>query len=644
MDSKLSERSKRSIMMMGDAILLPLALWASVVLRHGNIQQDMSEFWWLFPLAALIGVLALQKFGLYRAVVRYIGPSSMLPVIQGVTVVTIAVSLIAYLTQSWSFPRSAPIIFWFISLLFIGGVRVTVRAYFYGLSSNYRTREPIAIYGAGESGAQLAITLLNGMDYIPVAFIDDDRSLRKNVIRGIRVYDSRNLDRLVADFGIKQIFLAVPSATAEQRSVILNKLALLPILVKTVPTFNDMLSGVALNDVSQVEIGDLLGREMVPAQQDLIDSCINRKSVLVTGAGGTIGSELCRKILTAKPARLILYDNSEFALYKIEKVLKALCDSKTELVVLLGSIMNKKHLSTVMKEFGVDTVYHAAAFKHVPMVERNIIEGVRNNVVGTWNVADVAFECAVKHFVLISSDKAVRPTNVMGATKRLAELIVQAYSQREGDTVFSMVRFGNVLKSSGSVVPLFEEQILNGGPVTVTHKDATRYFMTAVEAAELVIQAGSMARGGELFVLDMGEPVRIHDLAVKMIHLHGKEVALADSGNDESIIPRIEIEYVGLRPGEKLFEELIIGQSVSGTKHSKIMMPEEDCLPFEEMFRICEKLQVSCEISDYQTVKELLEKNVSGYAMYVTTSDPVMLLALEPSKANNVTPLVRNED
>ncbi|MBL4680936.1 MAG: polysaccharide biosynthesis protein [Pseudomonadales bacterium] len=643
MESKITDKSKRTIMMIGDGILLPLALWVSVALRYGDFQKDIAPFWWLFLVAAVTGVFSLQKLGLYRAVVRYIGPSSMIPVVQGVTVATIAISLTAYLSQAVTFPRSAPIMFWFISILMIGGSRIVIRAYFYGLNNNYLVREPIAIYGAGDSGAQLAITLLNGSDFMPVAFIDDNRALRKNIIHGIKVYDAAHIDRLVKEFGIKQIFLAVPSATAEQRGKILNKLAALPILIQTVPTFADIMADRAIaNEVRSVDIADLLGRETVPPNKTLLESCIKGKSVLVTGAGGTIGSELCRKILSLKPMRLVLFDNSEISLYTVEHELNNLCAAETDIAVLLGSILNKSQLSKVMADFNVDTVYHAAAYKHVTIVEGNVIEGIRNNVLGSWNVVSAASDNRVKDFVLISSDKAVRPTNVMGATKRLAELIVKAHAEESEFTCFSMVRFGNVLRSSGSVVPLFEKQILAGGPVTVRHKDATRFFMTVAEAAELVIQAGSMAEGGELFVLDMGEPVNIDDLAHKMIHLHGKKVGQDEEGFESDAI---EIEYVGLQPGEKLYEELIIGQAISGTQHTKIMMADEEFLSLGAMTDICSSLSNACDSADYKTVRSLLEKHVSGYKMHLSKTDPS--IAAEQARdlrENNITPFVKKED
>jgi FlaA1/EpsC-like NDP-sugar epimerase len=639
MEKRLSERSKRSIMMLADAAMLPMALWASIVLRYGDLYMDMTPFWWMFLLALTVGVGSFYKLGFYRAIVRYIGPSAMVPVVQGVTLATLSVMIAAYIGKVEAFPRSAPVIFWFISILMVGGSRLSVRAYFYGWQNNYLTREPVAIYGAGDSGAQLAVTLLAGSQYMPVAFIDDNRELRKNVMHGVRVYDSAHVDRLIKDFGIKQVFLAIPSATVEQRSRILNNLARLPIQVKTVPSFTDLIMGAAhVNEVREIEISDLLGREMVPAAQDLLESSVKNKSVLVTGAGGTIGSELCRQIIELGPKRLVLFDNSEFSLYRIETELKEEAGD-IQMLVLLGSILNEEYLSKVMNNFEIDTVYHAAAFKHVPMVEANVIEGVRNNVVGTWNVVKSADRNRVSELVLVSSDKAVRPTNVMGATKRLGELIVQAYASKSKETRYSMVRFGNVLRSSGSVVPLFERQIAEGGPVTVTHKDTTRYFMTASEAAELVIQAGAMAEGGELYVLDMGEPVSIYDLAVKMVHLHGKALASEIASDDQ-----IAIEFTGLRPGEKLHEELIIGQTITGTKHPKIMRAQEEFIGFDALQTLCEEIELACEKADYRMIRRLLEDNVSGYKMHALDADPVMKLDLEIQAAKNVTPFSKSED
>ena len=636
-DTQLSNQQKRYVMMMADSLILVGTLWASVALRYGDIYKDVGAFWWLFPVAGVVGVAAFAKLGLYRAIVRYIGPSSMLPVIQGVTIATVVVSMVAFLSGEESFPRSAPMIFWFVSIMMIGGGRLMVRAYFYGLFNNYLQREPVAIYGAGESGAQLSITLLNGTEYMPVAFIDDDRSLRRNTIHGIRVYGADHIGRLVNEFGIGRILLAVPSATPEQRGRILNHLSELPIQISTVPDIRALIGGKAsVAEVEEIDISDLLGRDMVPPDVALIRSSIEGKSILITGAGGTIGSELCRKILQFNPRRLVLFDNSELALYSIELELAA-NDSDTELDFLLGSVLNKDHLSMVMDDFSIQIVYHAAAYKHVSMVERNIIEGVRNNVLGTWCVAQAANENHTEKLVLISTDKAVRATSVMGASKRLAELIIQSFATQTADTQYCMVRFGNVLGSSGSILPLFKRQIEQGGPVTLTHKDASRFFMTSSEAAELVIQAGAMGVGGDLFVLDMGEPVRIQDFAERMIHLHGKNVrAPNDVEHKEN---SIEISYIGLYPGEKLHEELIIGENVTGTQHPKIMRAEEDYLDFETVKTMCARLQVACKGADYLTVKEILEQAIPAFTIHDEKIDPVLNIEQRKHDPDNVTPI-----
>ena len=632
-DTQHSDQQKRYFMMVADALILAAALWLAIALRYGDFYKDMSSFWWLFPAVSLVGIVSFIKLDLYRAIVRYIGPSSMLPVIQGVTLSTFAVSIIAYISNAESFPRSAPMIYWFVAIMMVGGGRLIVRAYFYGIFNNYLQREPVAIYGAGESGAQLAITLLNDAEFIPVVFIDDNQSLRRNTIHGIRVYEPAYLSRLVKEFGIKRILLAIPSATFEQRGRILNELSRLPIQISTVPDISQLITGQA--DVAQIEeidISDLLGRDMVPPDENLLRDSIEGKSVLVTGAGGTIGSELCRKILKANPKRLVLYDNSEFALYSLEQELLE-NEVKVELVFLLGSVLNKVYIAKVMEDFCVNTVYHAAAYKHVPMVERNIVEGLRNNVLGTWYVAQAAHQNGVDKLVLISTDKAVRASSVMGVSKRLAELVIQGFAALESETRYCMVRFGNVLGSSGSILPLFRHQIEKGGPVTVTHKEADRFFMTTSEAAELVIQAGAMATDGELFLLDMGDPVRILDFAKKMIHLHGKRVGKPNGLENQDDF--IDIVYTGLRPGEKLKEELIIGQLVTGTEHPKIMKAREECLSFKTIEEICVSLEQACQNKDYLLLQKLLKQAVPGYILDQESVDSAVKVA--EIKGDNVT-------
>ena len=623
--SQLSDNTRRYLLMVADALALPVALWVAVALRYGDPYHDVAAFWWQFPLASLLGVAAFRRLDLYRAIIRYIGPGSMLPVIQGVTIAALGVSLSAYLTGAASFPRSAPIIFWFVAILLVGGGRILVRAYFYGIFKGYLVRENVAIYGADKRGVQLATALLNGNEYMPVVFIDENRDLRRNTIHGIPVSGLANLERLIREFSIKRILLSQSNGDDERRRALLNRLSELPILINTVPDIDQLVSGQAEHpQIRAIEIADLLGRERVPADEGLIQQAISGRNILVTGAAGTIGSELCRKMLEWTPARLVLYDNSEYGLFQLEQELKPMVGGETELVVQLGSILNPGHLRRVLEMFDVDKLYHAAAYKHVPLVEQNIIEGVRNNVVGTWLVAGVVSESGVDELVMISSDKAVRPTSVMGASKRLAELIIQGFAEQpetgQGRKTFSVVRFGNVLKSSGSVVPLFEEQIRKGGPVTVTHPETSRYFMTCGEASELVIQAGEMAEGGEIFMLDMGEPVRIRELAEKMIHLHGKVAGPTEAAADPSDV--IDIEYIGLRPGEKLAEELMIGEHITATRHSKIMQAREVSVAWEELVDFCTRLEDACRKADYKVVRTLLEKFVAGYRMADRAVDP----------------------
>lgn len=639
--SPISDKAKRLILMIADLVALPIALWASVALRYGDINKDMTAFWFLFPVVAVVGVLAFYQFGLYRAIVRYIGPSAMLPVVQGITIAALTVSLVAYLTGSVSFPRSAPMIFWFIAILLVGGGRMAIRTYFYGFASKYLLREPVAIYGAGESGAQLAVSLLSDQAYAPVAFIDDARDLKRKTIHGIPVFGSRHLGELIASYGIKRVLLAIPGSSPEQRQRILEQLSELPVQVSSVPELRELISGEAfVAEIREVGIDDLLGRSSVPPDESLLRSSTEGKSILVTGAAGTIGSELCRKILARNPRRLVLFDVAEFGLYQIERELENLNPGNVEVQVVLGSILNQSHLLATLSKFEVDTVYHAAAYKHVPMVEQNIVEGIRNNALGTWQVLSAVEASDANRLVMISSDKAVRPTNVMGASKRLAELFVQAFAARakaEGDaTVCSMVRFGNVLKSSGSVVPLFEEQIRSGGPVTVTHPEATRFFMTCEEAGDLVIQAGAMSAGGEIFVLNMGEQVLIKELAEKMIHLHGKRVAgdpeLEMAG--DATLDVIEIQYTGLRPGEKLREELVIGQNISGTDHPMVMMALEPELSWQGSQELHHDLSEACVLADESKLIELLVMHVNGYRA------PAGAKVVDPL-SNNVTPLRR---
>jgi len=494
-------------------------------------------------------------------------------------------------------------------LILVVGGRLAARMF---LSRRNVNRESVIIYGAGSGGAQLVTALTGGDDYLPVAIVDDKSEKHGRRIHGLTVHSPDRMEQLVLETGASRVLLAMPSSSRRRRRQVLRRLSEFPVRVQTMPDIKDIVSGKArVDDIKDVDVEDLLGRNPVPPNLKLLDQCIREKVVLVTGAGGSIGSELCRQILRLKPARLVLFELSEVALYTIERKVRRLALKKNidcDIVALLGSVHHEHRVREVMNSFDVQTVYHAAAYKHVPIVEQNLFEGIHNNVFGTLYTARAAIDAGVESFVLISTDKAVNPTNVMGATKRLAELILQALNASSESTKLSMVRFGNVLESSGSVVPLFKEQIKSGGPVTVTHRDIIRYFMTIPEAAQLVIQAGSMAEGGDVFVLDMGEPVKILDLAHRMINLMGMTVRDAEHPDGD-----IEIEFVGLRPAEKLFEELLIGSNVTGTEHPRILRADEDCLSMPTLIKLLDELKQASQDLDYEKARTTLLAAVKEY-------------------------------
>ncbi len=461
------------------------------------------------------------------------------------------------------------------------------------------------IYGAGSSGRQLQLALNLGQEFFPVAFVDDGPNLEKVMIQGINVYTPDMIGELIIRFDVKKILLAIPSASRSVRQDVIRRLEPFPCEVLSIPGMADLVGGKALiNELKEVSIEDLLGRDPVAPIPELMNANITGKRVMVTGAGGSIGSELCRQIVRCKPAKLVLFEISEYALYAIDKELNELCQHENialDIVPLLGSVQRQNRLSTIMSNFQIQTVYHAAAYKHVPLVEYNVVEGVRNNIFGTLYSAQAAIEAGVETFVLISTDKAVRPTNTMGATKRLAELVLQALSSVQTKTRFCMVRFGNVLGSSGSVVPLFRKQISDGCPLTVTHPDIIRYFMTIPEASQLVIQAGAMGCGGDVFVLDMGQPVKIIELAHRMIRLSGLTLKNEQNPNGD-----IEVKITGLRPGEKLFEELLIGDNVLGTHHPRIMKANEQQLPWTELRALLLRIDTACHQFDHEQLRHLL--------------------------------------
>jgi FlaA1/EpsC-like NDP-sugar epimerase len=618
----LPRKTKRFIVMIADAVAIPTALWAALVLKFDRFDPEIDRTFAYFLVATVSALLVFSVFGLYRAVVRFMGPKAMVTVVAGVTFSVLALGIFDRLVASHQIPLSAFGIYWALALPYVGGSRLLARYLFLRAAGSPQRAARVAIYGAGDAGARLCSVLLNGPDFRPVAFVDDKRSLQGSYIHGIRVYDADSLPDLVRKHRVNRILLAMPTASRRRRREILVQLEPLGVHVQSLPNLSDLISGKAqISELHDVDVADLLGRDTVPPKPKLSGKCIRGKCVLVTGAGGSIGSELCRQIVRLSPARLVLFEMSELALYTIERELEdAVVREKlsVEIVPLLGNAHHRHRVREILLTFGVHTVYHAAAYKHVPIVEFNVIEGVHNNVISTWYTAEAALEAGVETFVLVSTDKAVNPANVMGATKRLAELVLQALQERSTQTIFCMVRFGNVLASSGSVVPLFQEQIRRGGPVTVTHPDVIRYFMTIPEAAQLVLQAGSLAKGGDVFVLDMGRPVRIDDLARRLVNLVG--LTVRDAAHPEG---DIEIEYTGLRAAEKLFEELVIGSNVTGTDHPMIMRAIEHHLPWAKMQEALNALLAALASFDCQRTLALLAEAVVEYQSSADVRDYV---------------------
>ena len=618
----LPRETKRLIMVATDAVAIPTALWATLALKFDRLDPLLDRTYAYFGVAIVSALFFFWVFGLYRAVIRFMGPKAMVTVIAGVSFSVLVLVAFDRLIASHQIPLSAFGIYWALALPYVGGSRFVARYLFLRRSGLRGTAARVAIYGAGNAGARVCSALLGGPDFEPVAFVDDKKSLQGSSINGIRVFGPEELPELVRERRIDRILLAMPSASRRRRREILTALEPLGVHVQSLPNLSDLISGKAqFNELRDVEVGDLLGRDPVPPRPKLSGSCIRGKCVLVTGAGGSIGSELCRQIIRLGPSRLVLFEMSELALYNIERELEEVAAHdrlSVEIVPLLGNAHHRHRVREVLSTFGVQTVYHAAAYKHVPIVEHNVVEGIHNNVISTWYTAEAALETGVETFVLISTDKAVNPANVMGATKRLAELVLQALQERTTQTRFCMVRFGNVLASSGSVVPLFQEQIRRGGPVTVTHPDVIRYFMTIPEAAQLVLQAGSMAKGGDVFVLDMGRPVRIDDLARRLVNLMG--LTVRDANNPEG---DIEIEYTGLRTAEKLFEELLIGSNVTGTDHPMIMRAMEHRLPWAKMQQILNDLLVALASFDCHRALALLTDSVAEYQTDVDIRDYV---------------------
>ena len=628
---------KRLVVVALDIALAMAATWLAFTLRLDALHRPSGAQWWVYALTPALAVPVFIRFGLYRAIFRYTGQAALLATAQAVAVYGV-LFLGVLLWQQWpAVPRSLGVLQPLIFLLMVGSSRAMAR--FWLADSGHKQKKPDArllIFGAGAAGVQTAAALGVSGQFELLGFVDDDAGKVGRSINGVPVFSQVDVAGLVTRQGVTDILLALPSASRERRNSILQSLRPLPVHVRTLPGLADLASGrVTTQDFKELDIEDLLGRDPVPPNTTLLARNLAGKVVLVTGAGGSIGSELCRQILLQGPRQLLLLDHNEYGLYSIHQELQGLCMTHALgvlLVPLLGSVANSPRLHEICRAYRPEIVYHAAAYKHVPMVEFNPAEGIVNNVFGTLNMARAALDSGVENFVLISTDKAVRPTNIMGASKRMAELVLQALATAQvgqpgqllslpPSACFSMVRFGNVLGSSGSVVPLFRRQLAAGGPLTVTHSEVTRYFMTIPEAAQLVLQAGAMASGGEVFVLDMGEPVRILDLAHRMVKLSGMKVR--DEAHPDG---DIEIAITGLRPGEKLYEELLIGDNPTPTAHPRIMKAHEDHLSWPVLELQLQTLRRAADNSNVAAIKAVLLACVHGYGDGMRHNLPLVCL------------------
>jgi FlaA1/EpsC-like NDP-sugar epimerase len=605
----LPRSAKMTIAMAADAAAVPILLVLAVALRRASLAEALQLPIYFYATASLIAVTSFWAIDMYRAVFRFVTQGALHRPFLGVTVVVLLLAASNFTVLGSPITLNALTIFGALLLLYLFVSRSLLREF---LTYRHRSGQRVVIYGAGSAGVQLLRSLREAGQYVPVAFVDADPALQGKLVAELKVYPPDALTTLIRKKSVASVLLAIPSLSHGGRQRILQALESLPVAVRTVPALSDIVLGRAtVSELRDVEAGDLLGRAPVAPNVALMRTCIAGKVVMVTGAGGSIGAELCRQIVRLGPSRLVLLEMSEAALYQIERELQLQVQREAacvEIVALLGKARHRHRVREILMRYQIQTIYHAAAYKHVPIVERNVIEGVYNNVFSTWNTAQAALECRVDTFVLVSTDKAVNPTNVMGATKRFAELTLQALQERSTHTRFCMVRFGNVLDSSGSVVPLFREQIRNGGPVTVTHRDVIRYFMTIPEAAQLVLQAGAMAKGGDVFVLNMSEPVRIADLAARMVRLMGLTVKDENTPDGD-----IEIVYTGLRPAEKLFEELLIGKNIMRTDHPMILRALEHRLPWAELRALVEELESALELFDCDKALDILMRAVVEY-------------------------------
>ena len=605
--------AKRLIVLLVDSSLAVVTIWLALYLRLGEFYAITGPYLTAALLAIGLGLPVFVVFGLYRAIFRYAGWPALLAVSKACAVYGLLFSSVVTVMGIDGVPRTIGIIQPLLMLMAVGASRLVARFWLGGLYRQQLMRAAlpkVLIYGAGNAGRQVAVAMAHSHELQIVGFLDDDDRLHGHVLNGLPIYNPEDLPALVDSQAIHAVLLAMPSISRRRRNEIIESIRPIKVSVRTLPTLGELAQGkVSMADLRELDIDDLLGREVVAPNTILLGKNVSGRVVLVTGAGGSIGSELCRQIARLHPATLLMVEHSEYALYQIHQELEPLfVEAESRLVPLLASVRDVERMHGIMATWRPDTVYHAAAYKHVPLVEHNPCEGVRNNVFGTLVTAQAARTNGVADFVLISTDKAVRPTNIMGASKRLAEMTLQALAAQGGGTKFTMVRFGNVLGSSGSVVPLFRRQIREGGPVTLTHPEINRFFMTIPEAAQLVIQAGAMARGGDVFVLDMGQPVRIIDLARRMIELSGLEVR--DEANPDG---EIEIAITGLRPGEKLYEELLIGDNPQPTSHPRIMKANEDFLPWARLETKLDALAQAIDSSDVAALRLLLEQLVVGY-------------------------------
>lgn len=624
----MSRLSKRIFSVFVDTLFIYIAIITAYLTRLPDFSiTELHNNWLFIPLIIISSLMVFIKVGLYRAIIRYLSINAVFTIV--ISCLSSAVFFVVYGYYLEVFvPRSVPILYSTYLVILVGGSRLTIRSLL--VKDSNKSKVNVIIYGAGDAGRQLLNLLRGGNEYNPVAFVDDSKGIQGTVVNGLRVFPKDKIVSLLSTYAVSKVLLALPQISPNKRKLIVESLVEYNVEVLFTPNIREIINGRAkLDQLREVAVEDLLGRERVDPKDTLLSTNILGKAVMVTGAGGSIGSELCRQIVRHKPKALILFELSEFALFQIDKELSLIIEEeqlKVRLVPILGSVQEQEYLEKVLTSFGIQTLYHAAAYKHVPLVEYNIIEGIKNNVFGTYYLALAAIRANVESFVLVSTDKAVRPTNIMGATKRLAELVLQSLSAESNNTRFCIVRFGNVLGSSGSVIPSFLKQIKSGSYINITHPDIVRYFMTIPEAALLVIQAGTMSRGGEVFLLDMGEPVKIIDLATSLIKLSGLEVKSAENPKGD-----IEFKYTGLRPGEKLFEELLVDNNAIETEHPQIMKANERYISYKSLLVFFDAIDKACKAFDYDSIYQVFKDAPIGYKSSCNIND---LLWAELNKEN----------